>query len=490
MDVTNVLKAFDSLSMSELVRCKIKLEQIIQIKNQPSPTVTNIATLPSNFIDLHSNFVDKHSVQYTYIHSDLQSLNFKPSSDNAVTKWLTATGENYVWSSSKGKLTVKQPLNIAEYPGISDLMYCINRKFGTKLNSCLASNYKSGGSRTRYHADDESSLDSSQGIYVVSFGVDRILDLNKKGKDGRFTPDFSLTASDCSLYIMKPGCQDECVHRVRGDNSFKGERYSLSFRRSIPHKSQDNAQQISSSASTTVTPVAVGDTQQTSSSASTAVIPAAVGDTLSPNTGPSKAVKPKRRRTTVIFGTSITKHVQPGKLGFRGRKVVNISQPGAKIRDIISNVREFYENGEAAKNNDIEKIIFSLGTNDVKFSRSGVGHLKKHIVRLIDTTQDIFPAAIILFQCCLPIRCTYPYIARNVLDFNTILKDMCFLYNCVYVDCFRDFLVRDFTAENRELYHDWLHLNSRGIGVLSIWLKFLVNENSFDRVVNNLLGII
>ncbi len=117
--------------------------------------------------------------------------------------------------------------------------------------------------------------------------------------------------------------------------------------------------------------------------------------------------KPKIRRTTVLFGTSMTKNIEPKKLGFRGRKVVNLSHSGAKIKDIYDNVRDFYENHEAAKSNDVEKIIFSLGTNDVKFCRYGVGHLRKHVVRLIDLTKNIFPAAIVLFQCCLPIKPIY-----------------------------------------------------------------------------------
>ena len=100
MDLTSVLKAFDSFSLSELAKCKAKLEQTVQSKTLSNPAAISVPTLPSDFVD--ANFVDKHSVQYTYIQSDLKSLNFKPSSDNAATKWLTATGENYVWSSSKG----------------------------------------------------------------------------------------------------------------------------------------------------------------------------------------------------------------------------------------------------------------------------------------------------------------------------------------------------------------------------------------------------
>ena len=191
----------------------------------------------------------------------------------------------------------------------------------------------------------------------------------------------------------------------------------------------------------------------------------------------------------MLFGTSITKYIRSKQLGFRGRKVINMSQSGAKIKDVKENVRIFYETNEAALSDDIEKVIFSLGTNDIKYSKFGVQHLKKHIDELIYYTKSLFPAAVVIFQCCLPIRCMYSYIARNVLEFNSILKDLCLLNNCVYIDCFRDFLNFDLKFCNKELYHDWLHLNNRGVGVLSNWLKYVVNENSFDRVVNNLVGL-
>ncbi len=295
------------------------------------------------------------------------------------------------------------------------------------------------------------------------------------GGDKRYKADYSVKVSDCSLYVMKPGCQDNFVHRVRAERAVKDSRYSLSFRCMVPNKPS----------------VAPPSLHKSVASVSNAVLnqhPPSSGVTL-PRQPNSALSKPKKRKTSVIFGTSITKFIRPNKLGFRGRKVVNISKSGNKIRDISNDVRLFYETNEAACANDIEKIIFSLGTNDIKHSRFGVQHLRKYLVDLINMTKDLFPAAIVLFQCCLPIKCVYPYIARNVLDFNTLLKDLCFENNCVYIDCFVDFLSRDRKCCNNELYHDWLHLNNRGVGVLSTWLKFVVNENSFDRVVSNMLGI-
>ncbi len=471
MGVDSVVKIFNTLSLSELKVCRDELDKIIKAKRNLTTSLS-----PSDFVDYYPDFVGNNSVQHQTILSELALLGFNPTSVKTATKWLTSTGEEYVWSSSSGHLTVKEPIDMAKCPAICHLMHDINTQFGCSLNSCLASYYKSGESNTRYHSDDETSLDQSQGLYVVSFGAERVIDLHPEGGDKRFKADYSLKVSDCSLYIMKPGCQDNFVHRVRAERAVKDSRYSLSFRCMLPKKSSITSPNINQSVGSV--PSAGLNQHHT--------LPA---NTPSCQHSSPHVSKPKKRKTTVIFGTSITKFIRPNKLGFRGRKVVNMSQSGAKIRDVSNNVRVFYETNEAACANDIEKIIFSLGTNDIKHSRFGVQHLKKYLVDLINMTKDLFPAAIVLFQCCLPIKCVYPYIARNVLDFNALLKELCLENNCVYIDCFVDFLTSDRIFRNNELYHDWLHLNNRGVGVLSTWLKFIINENSFDRVVNNMLGI-
>ena len=73
----------------------------------------------------------------------------------------------------------------------------------------------------------------------------------------------------------------------------------------------------------------------------------------------------------MFFGKSIAKYIRGKQLGFRGRKVVTMSQSGAKIKDAEDNVRIF-----SALSDDIEKVITSLGTDDTKYSKFGVQQLK------------------------------------------------------------------------------------------------------------------
>ena len=471
MDLDSLRKVFKSLSFSDLLSCKTSLETVLKEKKRE-----NLSMSPNDFVDFVPDFLQKGSVSHQAILSELLSIGVKSSNIKTATTWLTTTGEQYVWSAANGRhVTVKDPVDISQFPAIFQLMKDINSRFGCNLNSCLASYYKCGASSTRYHCDDESSLDPTQGLYVVSLGSKRVIDILPAAGDKRFNSDFTVNATDCSLYIMKPGCQENFVHKVRADGSVKEERFSLSFRCMIPP----------ATAATPTTTTAVAATA-TSSSTTTAEV---ASDSTTPTYYRTSPRKPKKRRTTVLFGTSMTKHVRANQLGFRGRKVVNLSQSGAKIKDIKENVHKFYETNEAALSDDIEKVIFSIGTNDVKYSKFGVQHLRKYMSDLIDYTKSLFPAAIVILQSCLPIRCIYPYIAKNVLDFNLILKELCFSNNCVYIDCFKDFLTFDFSFCNRELYHDWLHLNNRGVGILSTWLRYVVNENSFGRVVDNLVGL-
>ena len=475
MDMDSLFKVLGTLSLSQLNQCSEHLEKIIRFKRQ---TATSLCV--SNFVESHSDFVDKTSVEHKTILSELEAIQFNSPGDKTVTKWLTSTGEQYSWSSSNGRPTVKDPIDISKYPGINGLMNNINTKFGCKLNSCLASYYKTGKSSTRYHSDDETSLDRSQGLYIVSFGAERSIDFHSQENDKRHKAEYSIKTPDCSLYIMKPGCQDFFAHRVRSNPSSKQPRYSLSFRCMLPKAS---GQDVDASVKT-------GSDSEHKETAQDASVLSFCTPTPEQLVTQSKSLKPKKRRTTVLFGTSMTKFIRTNKLGFRGRKVLNLSQSGAKIVDIKDNVKNFYSSNEAAKSDDVEKIIFSLGTNDVKYCKFGVKHLSRYLADLIDTTKLLFPHAVISFHSCLPIRGMYSYIAKNVVEFNNLLRDLCFTMNCIYVDCFKDFLTHDFRYANHDLYHDWLHLNNRGLGVLSTWIKYFVNEVGFQyRIVDNIVGL-
>lgn len=45
---------------------------------------------------------------------------------------------------------------------------------------------------------------------------------------------------------------------------------------------------------------------------------------------------------------------------------------------------------------------------------------------LANTSKDLFPRASIIFLSCLTIKVKYSYTVKNVLDFNSMLKELCF----------------------------------------------------------------
>ena len=163
------LKVFKSLSFSELIGCKYTLETVLKEKKQESLSMS-----PNDFVEFIPDFLQKASISHQAILSELQSVEFKSKAVKTATTWLTTTDEQYVWSAANGHVTVKDPVDMSKYPAIFQLMQDINSRFSTKLNSCLVSYYKCGSSATRYHSDDESSLDDTQGLYVVSLGAKRV----------------------------------------------------------------------------------------------------------------------------------------------------------------------------------------------------------------------------------------------------------------------------------------------------------------------------
>ena len=185
------------------------------------------------------------------------------------------------------------------------------------------------------------------------------------------------------------------------------------------------------------------------------------------------------KRTTVLFGTSITAHVDGDRLAYGKRKCINVSESGAKIEDISKMMDSFYYSNPSA--DDVDKIIFSFGTNDIRSQKYGVNKFKKPIKELIYKAKDFFPQASIFFQSVLPMKVISTYTAKNVIDFNRLLIEICRTERCSYIDCCYDFVYGN--DYNKLLFRDNLHLNKRGLGLLCRWLKHTINHGTFNPYV-------
>ena len=388
---------------------------------------------------------------------DLESLGLcNGKQDKTKHAWLALDNQSYTWDSSQGPV-VNEPLNLESNNTsfIKKMLDKINSDKGLKLNSCLVTYYPCADSSLTLHADDEINVCQITPICNLSVGTPRDIHFLRKSQGSTGPPAYCVTLAPGSLCTMQPGCQTYLKHRVpRG--SVPGHRYSLSFRYVSNSSSISSPQKIPST--------------QTSEDCSS---------NLTQKSSPSKSfpsqISSKKPCTSVIFGTYITKGLIESRLAYGKRKCINVSNSGDKIDDITRRVEEFYEN---ANPDDIEKIIFSFGTNDIR-SRRGISRFWNPILNLIKITRKLFPKSIIYFQSVLPIKISKNFTAENFINFNKMLLNICVSERCSFIDIFRNFLSVDGNDYNESLYRDQLHLNRRGIGILASWIKYSINKGRF-----------
>ena len=296
----------------------------------------------------------------------------------------------------------------------------------------------------------------------------------------------SLEPASGSLYMMMPGCQEFFRHQVPANRTRCNARFSLSFRRMFPHdtdtdKTITNHVTVSDQSSSPVKQLVSKFEGKASVVNGTKHIDTSLNThhKINPNSITHKNSPKTPKRTTVLFGTSMTLNVDGNRLAYGGRKCVNVSESGAKISDISRMVEHFYFTHPSS--NDVDKIIFSFGTNDIKYQRNGVYKFKKLILNLIHKTKELYPHAIIFIQSVLPMKLQFYYTANNFLTFNRLLIELCRSERCSFIDCFFDFISGN--DYNRLLYKDHLHLNKRGLGLLCRWLKHAINHQTFNPYV-------
>ena len=464
--LATVKRLLYDLPLQDLLDCKGVLNDAIDAayaKDKEKVVSSEI----DDYVEYNNNFIHPDSVHFANLEADLASLNLSGKKGGTNKCWLTTTNLPYTWKSGRKDIKNK-PVDITQFGCINKILLDLNKKYDIDLNSCLVTYYKDGNSNLRLHHDGEKDMDSSEPICVVTVGAVRTVEFLGRYQHWQDDPLLSLNPASGSLYVMNPGCQDIFRHRVVANNTINKERYSLSFRkRVVPDKDSDVNR----------LPVTI-ESEILYNSVDDSVV------TKSDRTLPDRVCgAPKIKRTTVLFGTSITSGVEGNRLAHRGRRCINISQSGAKISDISDMVDNFRFNHADAP--DIEKVIFSFGTNDVKSNRVGIGKLRQPIWDLIEKTKRYFPGCIVYVQCVLPIGRKHWFTAPNVLDFNQLLRDICHqIPCCMYIDCFWDFVLKDRSDHNYNLFKDWLHLNKLGVGILCRWLKYVINSNVFNPIIS------
>ena len=514
-----------SLSVIELREyASIINGEILSRHNNCSPVSRAESTSESytvnDFVDYQSNFLNP--TERELVMAECEGLHFKTKipSDAVQNRFLSFGEESYSWNSSSGPV-VNAPLDLNGFTSIKNILSKINSEFKCSLNSALVSFYKSGDVSARLHSDDEPTLDPSQPIVVVSIGTVRRVEFVDNRQESFRRNALTLDPEDCSVYIMKPGCQERFRHRVRMERRIKKSRISISFRsfkaastlEATPSRCSVIAATSPDSNVSFVTPdskheqsfspvsptkVENCDTQQGKDSVYTPVSKDnSVGYSPFNNVqgfdsswnSTSAQTKAEdvggKEKLCLILGTSITQFVEGHKMSKKGRTVVNLSSSGAYIEHIKKMAHDFhYENPHSI--HKVDKIIVSAGTNEIKWYNCHIKNLrhefKPKLVDLILDLKQLFPAAHITFQTVLPIRIVYNYTVDSVHRFNNLLLEVCSQFGCTFYDCFSRFLDREGVNPNKLLYRDNWHLSDIGLKVLCRALKFLIYGNIFNPI--------
>ena len=303
-----------------------------------------------------------------------------------------------------------------------------------EMNGCIINCFRSDSARHYAHSDNESYRDEASSIATVSLGPTRIFNIyENKHKPTNVLTSFQL--ANGSLMLMQPGSQKVTKHKIEKDTAVSETvRYSISFRKLVDK----------------------GNIAET-----------ATGTSESPNECPDPP-------TTLIIGTSIADDLNADKLAGRHKtaKVIKLCKRGGHIKQLSDMLDDFYKSSEC-NSGAVKKVIISVGTNDIRYCRKGVGHLFFPVKNLIHKIKTFFPDARVYLQSLIPVRYQHnnpenPHIVKNVLEFNRLLLKVAMTEDCLFFDMFGKFL--DSTPSRIPipgLYRDTVHLSTSGLSILA-----------------------
>ncbi len=368
------------------------------------------------------------------------------------TKWLSPSDEPYNYGA-----IVNNPKPISDCPYIMQLMNKVNNHPSTSgdMTACLVSCMSSARSNLSYHADDETLMAQDSDICTVSFGPDRSLDFiwqskNPPGRKGAPPPpDYSVPATNHSLNIMRPGCQQNLMHRVPPGKD-GGVRYSLSFRKIVPKEQPETLPELS-------TPT---------------------------NLSPAPA-STNRKKVTLLAGDSFFERLDEKKLGKGKQEVHKVAKGGRKIDAVERAIESFVtEHPEL----EIKTLFVCVGTNDIRNCNEGVSHLKTPLSEFMKKIKVLAPSARIFVQSLLPLPSNGNVnVVRNVLSMNNLIFSLCAKYKLFYLDVLPSFL-NGYGERNSRLFPAYnlankfwdIHPNARGMGVLARHYIYLLHSKRFN----------
>ena len=145
------------------------------------------------------------------------------------------------------------------------------------------------------------------------------------------------------------------------------------------------------------------------------------------------------QRICLVAGDSYAARLDVGRLGRQSVVVRSVAHGGAKIHQVMEQLQSFKSN-----NSDVivEKLLISVGTNDIRYCSNGLYHLKGKVKSLFALIKEVYPHTKVYFQSLIPLPCRSRedwLTNRNVLDFNKIIFTECIFHHFYIMRAFEAF---------------------------------------------------
>ncbi|MGJ3249217.1 MAG: alpha-ketoglutarate-dependent dioxygenase AlkB family protein [Elainellaceae cyanobacterium] len=179
----------------------------------PSQLLLPLDEIPPSLVDFYPDFLSQQEADRLLAHST--SLEWQHNTIRMFGKMLKlprleamfgdSTEYRYFYSGSV-ELTAKEWTD-----PLKKLRDKVERATGFTYQVVIGNQYRNGREYIGYHSDNEPSLGKSPAIASISLGATRIFKVKRRGK-GHKPISFELTHG--SLILMKPGCQETCIHAL------------------------------------------------------------------------------------------------------------------------------------------------------------------------------------------------------------------------------------------------------------------------------------
>ena len=413
----------------------------------------------NQYVQLVKGFLPDNYLDDAII-AEVEELGLFKNSNKPLTQWLSSDPTNYCFSDNK---RLSHPSkDIRKYHNICKLMDTVNKYPNTTQNadSALVIVYNTKHAGIDFHNDNEKLIDSSSSISTITFGSSRDIEFCNQGIRPRFAQ-HTVEAGSHDLMIMKPGCQEQLVHRVCQGKSHQNTddewRVVISFRKITQPMEQDSE---------------ISFNKDENPLESTVIS--------------EKKIAPQSR-VNLIVGDSLSVGLDCEKLGRKGRKkVFNLSKGGATIKEVSLQLDTFFLSN-SQNNVVVEKVFVCVGTNDIRnCHKNGVRHLKSPLIDLAEQIKVCFPVARVWFQSLIPLPLQNEFTVRNVEQYNDLLFEICSFTKTFYFDIFSKFLIYDYSSgysfrdELLFINSNNIHFNKRGLGILARCYLHLIHSNHFN----------